>query len=181
MDEIAKLIEQRRAEAVRKNLSVKLLEIARTLGEPVRSHDGTSQGRTSVIADFPWYDNNPLEDPMWQSFDNLPAFDDGDDASTIGFFYDGMRHGHHLEVRHLAELGELKATWQGRIVFLETGGQIESYVPGEKSWEAVIETLHAAATARIARDKPVEDDKKQQEHLKKARGIFAKLRELWGV
>lgn len=180
MDKIQLLIEQRRGQAITREIPKKVMSVATVLGHPVREQgagwdEDADMARDATPWRMPWHDFawNPQE-----ATSQLPTVDEEERARTIGWNYDGMTSGNRLECRYFKETAELTAWWFGRLVFKEHAGEIKAYVPGE--WEDKLDKLAAAAAERRATRKPIEVKERTEEAEAKAWSIMQTLRQLWG-
>ncbi len=81
---------------------------------------------------------------------------------------------------HDSHLAELRVTWNGYQVYLESEGELKSYSPFT-SWEDAVNRLFEYA-------KPTSEEKSKQEKIKqkdqdkkKALSVVQQLRLLWGI
>lgn len=187
MDDIVRIIEERKAQAAKKELTKKLLAVCKVLGQPIRSQHGGigDQGMTFNQPDFPWRDEYWAEDgashPVFEMFNEKARnADDHDTAATIGYIFDSLNWGKNLEVRYLTDLSELKATFDGRLVYKEDTGNLIAYIPGPDTWEPLLDRLFESAKVRHDGRKAAREAAAEEQAAKRAKGIIQKLREAWG-
>lgn len=125
------LREQRTVEAMRKGLmggKGKIARIAKIFGEPIIRHDTN------------WIQKNYLADPFDLPDPNsIPVAEEDEMSFEIGYHYDGVRTGHHLEIIWKSEFQEITCYFKGNIVYFEIGGILDGYSPGD--WEKQVEIL----------------------------------------
>lgn len=186
--------EKRTLEATRKNLmgsEGKLGVILKQLGQPIIAHE-IGGGM---------YDQSYLEGyDIYEEDESLPTMSMGDDESTpegwewsttpadadpvscrqIGWHFDGLSRGMHLEIKYDDLTKTLRLHYRGHLVFEETTGDLTAYVP-DLEWEKMINNLYNVAEP-MKYDKEKEDREEQKTAIKQAKKNFLqKLRDKWGV
>jgi hypothetical protein len=161
--------EQRMIEATGKGytgaLNSKFGCILQFLGKPIKSHSS------------PLFETSYLFDPYEVNDDEMPTFDDGEMVSELGFFFDGLSRGMHLEIKFIDN--DLTVNYKGYLVYKETSGDLEAYFP-HPEWEKHIENLYSAAVKlqRQAKKESGQTKIKIEEAEKKA--WLHSLWEKWG-
>lgn len=202
MYEKEKLIrEQRTIEATRKGLmglDGKLGCILRFLGKPVLGESGgwfeSNEGEDfhshlfedeggKKLGEPIESGNNEVDDGGWrgtsQEFAGIRRASEDDGGMQIGWHFDGLSRGMHLEIQYMEERHELAVSWKGYSVYREVAGELHQYVPGD--WEDSVNQLHTSAKKKenVARRFGVEDMK--EESYRKKLNFLETLRQLWGV
>lgn len=130
--------EKRTAEAVQKNLlgqEGKIFLISKLLGEPI-----VKESSGPEILDF---------DNLDADFDNtIPLYDDETTSVIVGHFYEGLKHGHHLEIIYNEFESTLKLYYKGFLCYHEENNVLLSYVPNE-GWENIVENLYKVVEQKI--------------------------------
>lgn len=170
MNPIEKIKEQRLIEATRKNYlgikNGKLGIILRYLGTKVWSHGS------------PLYDITVYSDPYEEeNEDELPTFDEEEMTAEVGYIFDGLSRGMHLEIKYLED--KLSVHYQGHLVFLEKSGDLEQFVPN-LAWEDKIEDLYKVAVKLQRKDKKEAQAEKIVKEEKIRKSLFKYLLETWG-
>ena len=165
-ERIKSLITERTLEAPKKEVSKKLLFIARTLGRPI------------IEQAVPYRD---LEN-FWDV--EAPAVLDsgGEDIHLLGYYFDGLRSGGNLCIKVVAydgQVAELTCTYNGYRVFTEADGELQSYAPFP-SWEQAMDRFYRAAGPVDETNTRRRRAEKKERDGKKALSILDKLRLLWG-
>lgn len=165
--------EQRLIEAAEKNFlgaSGKLGSICRYLGDEIKGVGGTLYD--SYEYDF---DSWGEEDP-----DELPTAGIDDPVYKMGYLFDGLNRGMHLEIKYLAYEKKLTCHYKGYEVYREIEGDLKAYAPFSE-WETLIDKLYkiTQTTARAKKKQLAKDEK--AEKLTHAAGFLQKLRERWGL
>ena len=167
----AKIKEQRTIEATHKDyfgLGGKFGCILKYMGEPIMSHSS------------PLYDTNEMEDP-WaledEEDEEMPVFEEGEQTIVVGYLFDGLSRGMHLEIQYLNKTITVLA--EGYLVFKEEAGELESYVPHPR-WEDQIEGLFRVAS-KLRGDDKKESRKEREEQAVEARDQwFGRMAKKWG-
>ena len=126
--------EQRTIDAMRNGLmggQGKLARIAIAFGEPM-IRQGSSKFEQTFLPDF---DEIPDEDA-------IPIMDMEDASHQIGWHFDGLRRGVHMEISWNEETRDLKCYWRGYLVYREFGNELDGYVPDKEGWEKIVEELY---------------------------------------
>ena len=101
-------------------------------------------------------------------------------VNTIGYHFDGLSRGMHLEIQYLDGPSELVVHFKGFLVFREVKGELTNYVPHE-SWEALIDQLYVPAK-KLAREKKEKVAEEELAEAKKAKASwFEEMRKRWGL
>jgi len=172
MEEIKRLIEDRQVQAIKREITKKLMCIVRNMGQPIYGNTGFGTGLNVNSYDpDAWL----LEEERLQGGDLLLA--SADDYSSNGYLYDALSIGHNFEIRYMDT--SLRAKYDGHIVYLEEEGKLKAYVPEEK-WEQLVAGLYAKA-------KPLDDQRRVKDKeeskawfMKQAAKFLEELRKSWG-
>jgi len=162
-----KIREQRTFEATAKNLmgmEGKFFLIARFLGDAITSQ---STDQTFLETDD-FYEEN-----------DMPSFSENDIFSDIGYIYNGLSNGIHLEIICKENEGTIKVYFEGYLYYEEEQGTLNRYVPYEPL-EKHIENLYSRVEEKVKhilkKEKPI-----QEKQIKKMEfDEIRKLREKWG-
>ena len=162
-----KIREQRTFEATAKNLmgmEGKFFLIARFLGDAITSQ---STDQTFLETDD-FYEEN-----------DMPSFSENDIFSDIGYIYNGLSNGIHLEIICKENEGTIKVYFEGYLYYEEEQGTLNRYVPYEPL-EKLIENLYSRVEEKVKhilkKEKPI-----QEKQIKKMEfDEIRKLREKWG-
>jgi hypothetical protein len=101
-------------------------------------------------------------------------------SRDIGFIFDGLSRGIHLEIKYLSDEKSLTVYHKGYTVFREVSGDLEGYVP-QPEWEDQVERLFKIAK-QIAEDRTkVEKEAFKKVAEKRAMSYLEQLRLRWGV
>jgi hypothetical protein len=167
-----KIKEERTLQAIRKNLmgpSGKLGIIAQTLGKKIIAHGSDT---ANYLPDF-W----ELPDEETILIEDDPYLD------AIGWIWDGLNRGLHMEIKVDNYKREIKATYKGYSVYTEVAGDLKLYAPihpiaGE--WEQHIDGLYKTAKQRMSKRKLEKEEDRKQASPGLARKILNMLRMRWG-
>jgi hypothetical protein len=172
-DKEKRIKEQRLIEAAEKNLlgaSGKLGSICRYLGEEIKGVGGSL------------YDSYEYDFDTWGEEDpeDLPTSELDTSVYKMGYLFDGLSRGMHLEIKYLSYEKRLTCHYQGYEVYREVEGDLKGYAP-KPEWETLVDNLYKI-TQTTARKK-----KKQQAAEEKAKmkayglGFLQKLKDRWGL
>jgi hypothetical protein len=170
--------EKRTIEATQKNLmgvAGKLGMIGRFLGKPIRF-----QG--SMFADcrdIEEYIGMPYGDKLEN--EELPMFDDeGEFISTIGYLFDGLNRGMHMEIRCMSEDNAITVYWKGYLVYQEFNGELTTYAPFPE-WESKIDSLYQQAKPIAEKFQKDYRTKEELEARIAQKNFLQRLRYRWGI
>jgi len=172
MDEIKRLIESRQVEATKKQLSKKMLCIAKYSGHKMYSEFGFGSGSMSTQ-----YDSDDWLTEGEKGYANLPEATD--DFFEYGYVFDALNSGHNLEIRYMSGDNELRTTYNGYVVYLEIDGKLRAYVP-HNNWEEVVERLYQKAKVKeelVVKEEKIESESK---FMREATKFLKELRDSWG-
>jgi hypothetical protein len=167
--------EQRTIQATSKNLigpSGKLGCVVRYMGEKMWDTGG---GMSEVHHLGDGYGD------WWGEHSDIPTLDMEENVRTTGYRFDGLSSGLHLEIEYKSAYHSLTVKWRGTLVYQETCGELEAYVPGE-DWEGAIDDLYNKfAIRRAKRVRAAEAEAERREVTEEKRGFLRHLRDAWGV
>jgi hypothetical protein len=92
------------------------------------------------------FDETFLDDPYEEQYksDELPTMDECEMSYELGWIYDGLRQGLHLEIKYFNPENKLTVYYKGYEVYKEVSGELEAYAPFEE-WEDPIKELYKVA------------------------------------
>jgi len=170
MNPVEKIKEQRLIEATRKNyLGVKngkFGTILRNLGTKIVGHSS------------PLFDSTPYIDPYdEEESDDLPTFDEEELTTDLGYLFDGLSRGVHLEIKYIDVT--LTVHYKGYLVFMEKSGDLECFVPNDE-WENKIEDLYRIAVKMQRETKKEALHNKVVKEEEAREGVLRHLLKTWG-
>lgn len=208
-DKLQRIKEQRTIEASKKGLmgfDGKLGCILRNLGQPVISHsENGGMFESSDFANF--YDVDEDEEPDWNNpltyLTNLPVIgvknvlgqdiEEPTDSiwtrkqeaarfnqNVVGYYFDGLNRGMHLDIKYNEEEKELLVNHKGYKVYCEVCGDLTCYVPSN-DWENQIDKLYGIAKVKEKDKRKVEKEARKQEVEERKISLLQMLKELWGL
>lgn len=191
--------EQRTIEATKNNLmgfGGKLGCIAKNLGEPIiAEYFGGKYFSSNSIPDYMNLDSDEDEmrtvqirvdgeavtepgdvDPTWSRKFNQ------EDATIeqIGWYFDGLNRGIHLEIKCFLEEGRITVYFKGYNVYTEIAGELLNYNPNG-GWEKQVDKLFETAQTKERSQKKIDKQKSQEEIIKNKTSWLQKIRDKWGV
>lgn len=166
----ARIQEQRTHEAIKKNYmgqEGKIYLIAKYIGHEI-TQDSNEGGE---VLDFDDLDLNQSNEIPYLSDDNY--------SFAVGYSYNGLDSGTHLEITALDYESTIKVYYKGYLVYFEEGSVLLKFIPDER-WESLIESLYERVSNKM--EAVVEKYKKEEkEYLEKMeKEEIAKLRANWG-
>lgn len=170
MEEIKRLREKREIEATLKKLSSKMQCILQNIGQPI-----ISQYSANTVFDSEGW----LTEEERRGKDDIQILDEDEGGYCIGHIYDSLSLGKNIEIKYMIHERELKATFNGRVVYKEVEGVLEGYVPSQL-WEETIEKVYLNARQVEERKAAQDKEKKRERATKNAIGFIQKLRDAWG-
>lgn len=196
-----KIREQRIIEANKKGLigqSGKIGTVLRIMGQPIISQyeggtfidsnyinlrgeeilDEEPQNNNELLKKIPIMDAGANDRPQTSEWAEL---EDPSQVSiqTIGWHFDGLDRGMHLEIDYRDASAELSVTYKGYTVYKEVGGEIICYVPHEE-WETWIEKLSKNAKDIQRKLKEQEFKSKVEQTEKQKNNWWNSIVEKWG-
>lgn len=200
-----KIKEQRTIEATKKGytgIGGKFGVIVRTLGQPIIDHSEGGVYLSKTYLDDPYQlpVDNDLNGPPEYIQKQIPYMDVVDNeeptgtgwrserdytlspitATEIGYNFDGLSRGMHLEINYSVDKNELSVYYKGYIVFRETNGELESYVPLVE-WEQLIDKLYSRAVEIEKQKRKVVKQEKIVEVQKAKKSFLEKIKNRWGI
>lgn len=170
---LEKIKEERTIEATKKDLMGirgKLGTIVTVLGDPIRTHKENE-----------FFDEDEEEN-------DIPIMDLDMVSHKIGYIFSGLSRGYHLEIKLLFRYQEdpphnkhiLNLEYKGYNVFLEVGGELESYAPSQE-WESIVEKLYQKAKDKDKETKKIEKKEKEKENKNIISKLLEELKSRWGI
>jgi hypothetical protein len=147
----------------------KLARIAKTFGEPM-VRQGSANFEQNFLPDF---DEIPDEDA-------IPYFDEEEVTHLIGWHFDGLRRGIHLEISWNEETRDLKTYWQGHLVYRELANELDGYVPGHE-WEKVVENLFESCKKKERTNRKAQAKVVNREARREQAEFLQEMRLKWGI
>jgi hypothetical protein len=192
-----KIKELRAIEANKKNymgLSGKFGLIVKTLGQPIiEQHEGGSWYESSyldevdnfendgdIVDELPKMDVEERNEPVGDEWRNERI--DGTIYSpvSIGWYFEGLNIGMHIEILYKENDKLLRVSFKGHVVYKETMGELEAFVPGVE-WESLIDKLYISAKEKHAVLKRDNKQKDEQKNVRLKKNWLKKINEIWGV
>lgn len=184
-EKIERIVEQRRAEAAAKNLSIKLMAIAKHLGKPILMH-GAGTHTMSSRGEYYGFNQYQVLDADWswsldgenEEEEEMPVMDET--AAEVGSQWDGLSSGMNFQIGYSQASSILRATYEGFLVYREIKGVIDCYLPSPQ-WEAKLESLYPLAQKRAKlkeQEQSADDKERGKGRLTK---VLDYLRKQWGV
>lgn len=170
--------EIRTIEATKKGymgLTGKLACVVRNMGSAMVSE--TPDLYSATFMDDPWelpsdrdpYDGSVVHDP-----------DENAWSRKIGYLFDGLGRGMHLEIRYMSDDKSLTVHHQGHMVYKEVSGDLYAYAPSP-DWEGMIDRLYPVAKAVADESKERDAEAAREEAEKRYAGFVEKLKLRWGL
>jgi len=203
MNKEQKIKEQRTLEATRDGLmglNGKLGTIARFLGTPIvaQSEGGPFLDTSYLDYGQGYDDHDPFDMPTGTAEEvnrKIPIWDNGSqrpdtpewanlpdgktmDSYFVGWLFDGLSRGIHMEIKYYEETAELRVDFKGFMVYKEIAGELEAYAPTEE-WITKIEVLYKRARAMERDDRKLEQIERHERGLNKRAAFLKKMKERW--
>ncbi len=161
------LIDGRISKAAKKDLSRKFQVIVKAFGRPI------------IEQTIPY---NSLPD-FWEV--DAPEIMEASDESVYlrGYYFDGLSKGINICIKTVIyenHLSEIRVTYNGYQVFLESDGELKSYVPFD-SWEDAVERLYNYAKPTSEEKAKEEKARQKEKSQKQVMSLLDTLKTLWGI
>ena len=164
----ARIKEQRTIEATKKNLigmEGKIYLIARFLGNEIIYQNSDQNFLEDYESDFDEY--------------TMPILDDSTISNLIGYNFYGLNYGHNLEIVTEDYSMTIKLYYNGKIVYKESSGDIESYSP-DSSWEKAVDYFYEIAEKKIKKYLEEKEKKEKMEMQALKKNAIEDLQSRWG-
>lgn len=191
-----KVIRERRTSlAVKNNMmgpSGKIGIIVKALGHPIM-REGGGYVDTHYLED-PYSDFTDVEyektlsgqdGPVaWR--DQILEADEGaggtdeENSNFLGYVFDGLSRGIHLEIKYMRHEHMLRVDYKGYEVYREVAGELEAYAPNEE-WEGIISRLYQHAKDKHKEIKEIEQAQFLEAVERKKATFWDRLKRRWGL
>ena len=145
--------------------------IARYLGEVI-----LGQGSSLV-------DRNFLYDPFEEEEElneDIKSLDGSEEPHHLGWVFDGLRFGVHMEVQLFNENNKIVVYYKGYKVYHEEYGELLTYAPFPE-WIKKLDGLYKIAEKREEQSKGNVGEEIRTQIEKEKKSFFQKLRLKWGM
>jgi len=133
----------------------------------------------SIIEDYFGRDQTDLVYGDIEEKNQFETFSEDHTSCLLGYFYDGINLGNHLEIKYLINENEIKLYYKGYVKYHELANELLSYIP-EKEWESSVEAIFIRSIERL---KKVNEEKLQKKNASVERmekELIDKIRSKWG-
>lgn len=202
-----KIKENRVIEASRKKLSGpdgKLMAVIHSMGQPIVLHNQGDTFYNSSYLDDPLkisdkknnfelhgtpeqiqnqisYSDGSHDEPSGGAWRNERTYEKSPYTPlNLGWHFDGLSRGMHLEIKYLEDESKLTVHYKGYLVFLETAGDLKSFVPNTE-WEDCIDKLYQVAQKVIKSRKQNKEKEKNNKAEKNKMNWLKRMQKLWGI
>ncbi|RDJ35613.1 MAG: hypothetical protein DWQ19_12410 [Crenarchaeota archaeon] len=200
-----KIKEQRTIEASRKNfmgLDGQFGTILKNLGTPIVSQlssggnlDTIGVTRTEMPSAFPEDNQDYCDIPTMEVLTGGIPIDDPDSpewtnkenvlrqqvsTANIGWHFDGLNRGMHLEIKYLDSTSELSVYYKGYLVYKEEKGSLKTFVP-DSEWEGWIQSLYQQAKKKENKHRKEEKEERIKIAQKNKESWLQRIRKNWGI
>lgn len=162
--------EHRTVEAMKNGLigsEGKLARVAKAMGRPLYRQGGGN------------FEQTFLEDPYDLPGDDLPVMDEEEMSYQIGWHFDGMSRGLHMEILWKPDHREVKCCWKGNVVYKEVGGELDGYAPGE--WEIELDKIFEQTKRTERKDRKEKSKEIGSEAKRKQKEFLDAMKLKWGI
>lgn len=174
-EKVELLIEERKSQALEKQLSIKLTKIAKFLGKPIMSQRSLN---TSWHEDF-------VYDP--DNINNIKEVQDDEDTYQIGYYFDGLAYGINLSISMYVSdndygnriIEEINVKYNGYLVYSEQEGTLVAYAPFAK-WEDSVNMFYDGALQIEKKKLAAYKEAKRIKDQEKVNSFWSKFKSLWG-
>ncbi len=99
---------------------------------------------------------------------------------NVGWHFDGLNHGMHLEIWYREDRKELTAYYKGYIVYKEVTSELETYTPFDE-WEDKIDSLYTVARRKDQKTTKQEKATRREKAQKNKENWLQRMRKKWGI
>lgn len=174
-DKEKKVWSERLAEATKKGftgMEGKFGTILKYLGHPIIGEGGSF---------YETYENvDPYAPIGEEEEEDMPTMDEDQSIMELGYIFDGLSSGLHLEIKYIADRQDLTVTYKGFTVYSEVAGELVAYAP-RPEWENVIEALYIQAKKRENKHRGEFMIENRQEAQRQKESLLERLRLRWGL
>lgn len=167
-DKERRIREQRQIEATKNGftgLGGKFGTIVKYLGQPILME-------TSLQTFYP----NPLE---IDETNEIATLSEDFNYIIMGFAFDGLTRGMHLEIKYIDETKDLRVQYKGCTVYQEINSELCCYTP-HPEWEAKIESLYKIAKIKEDEARQIENAEAKEERKNDFIEFLKNLKTRWG-
>jgi hypothetical protein len=193
-----KIKESRTIEAARKKLNGpdgKFGTIVRYLGEPIINQTSPNYSANYLDDPYSMQDENdvsqkfPYAANIYEYFGDEPEGDIWKERnyqtemyapSVIGWLFDGLSRGIHVEIKYLEQESKLTVYYKGYLVYCELSGDLTAYVPNDELEEKIDRLYKAAKQIAKQRQEQKKDNKLDKAKMKKENWL-TRMRKQWGI
>jgi hypothetical protein len=147
------------------------------LGQP-ETHEDEPTDALGMMRGMPTMgsDANPRpESSEWSEMEEPGQYS----TRTVGWHFDGLSRGMHLEIKCDESASEFEVHYKGYLVYKEIKGELFAYRPIEE-WESWLERLYKTAKELQRKAKEKEFEERIKESEKEKSGWLDSIRSRWG-
>lgn len=183
----SRIKEQRLAEATKKGLTGqagKIGTVLRFLGSPIIAQSEATifldtQGTGEETNEIPTMEVEGATRPEGSEWSDADVVQTPFNIRPIGFHFDGLSRGMHLEILYKEDVSEMIVYYKGVCVFREIQGDLVGYVPNDE-WEGWISSLFKVAK-KIQREEKEKEFQEKVKDAERARSSWlSELASRWG-
>lgn len=141
--------------------------------------DESPSNNTEFMRQVPIIDTGENSRPTggeWSEMEDSVSYG----TRTIGWHFDGLSRGMHMEIKYDEVTSELSLHHKGYLVYREIKGEIMCYVPGEE-WERWIESLYKTAKEMRRKKQEVDFESQVKDAEKHKAEWWRVMISRWGV
>lgn len=101
-------------------------------------------------------------------------------ATQVGWHFDGMSRGIHLEIKYINDNSEIVVYYKGHVVYKEIAGDLFAYVPLDE-WKEKVDSLHKTAKKLENESRKTESIERLEAGKKDKQSWIEQLRKTWGI
>jgi hypothetical protein len=100
-------------------------------------------------------------------------------AEIVGWNFDGLSRGMHLDIKCMLDDAKITVSYQGYLVYEEENSKLYRLKPN--GWEELIERLYPHAKKKQRKAVKAMGLERKAEQEKEVKGIFQRIKDLWGL
>lgn len=192
-DKEKRIREERIIEATRKGLvgfEGKFGVIVSSLGKPIVSQNASAGifsstpinlGHEEIDDDeLPVVEIHDINEPQGSEWTPKRGRRTYASLSEVGWHFDGLSRGMHMEIWYEPESCEIKVTYKGYLVYKDIKSEIQCYAPFPE-WEEKIDMLFELARKIQRKNRELEKQERNEKSEKKKLTWLQRFRLQWGI
>jgi len=151
--------------------------------DPDEMHEEKELGGTpeEMQGQIPYFDSQTGEEPFGGAWRNDREYvKEPYSAHKIGYVFDGLSRGIHVEIKYVIDNNELTVYHKGYLVYREVAGDLLAFAPNDE-WEQKVDRLFQSAK-KTSNEKSKESQKEKVANaMRKKDSWWQTVKTKWGL